>query len=57
MANINKEKLCKLSDKSYPKKKFKEYAGLVKSPEFICEKCGRAAASKKNLCKPEKIGS
>ncbi len=55
MANIEKEKLCKLADKKYPKKKFAEYAELIREAAYICEKCGRAAAVKKNLCKPQKI--
>jgi hypothetical protein len=55
LANIDKEKLCKLADKKYPKKKFAEYAELIRKAAYICEKCGRAAAVKKNLCKPQKI--
>ena len=57
MANNEKQKLCKLAKKKYPKKKLEEYAGLVSKPAYICEKCGRAAASKKNLCKPVKLGN
>jgi len=33
---------------------FEAYAELAKGAKFVCEKCGRAAAKKKNLCKPGK---
>ncbi len=55
MGGYEKKKLCKLSDKKFPEKKFETYAALVGSPGFICAKCGRAAESKKNLCKPKEI--
>jgi hypothetical protein len=56
MGESEKKKLCKLTEKKCPEKKFEKYAALVASPGFICTKCGRAAASKKNLCKPKQIG-
>ena len=31
------------------------YKGLVKGAQFICRKCGRAAAKDQNLCEPEKL--
>jgi hypothetical protein len=31
------------------------YKTLVKGAKFICMKCGRAAASRKNLCEPEEL--
>jgi len=31
------------------------YKKLVKGAKFFCTKCGRAAASEKNLCEPEKL--
>jgi len=34
----------------------KDLIPLVRDANFICEKCGRAAASKKNLCSPKKLG-
>jgi len=34
----------------------KDLIPLVRDAKFICEKCGRAAASKKNLCSPKKLG-
>jgi hypothetical protein len=57
MGGYEKKKLCKLSDKKFPEKKFEKYAALVAAPQFICAKCGRAAVSQKNLCKPKQIGS
>ncbi|MBM4305863.1 MAG: hypothetical protein FJ115_03445 [Deltaproteobacteria bacterium] len=32
-----------------------EYKRLVRGAKFICKKCGRAAAKKKNLCEPETL--
>ena len=31
------------------------YIGLVKEAKFICEGCGRTAASDKNLCAPKAL--
>ena len=45
--------LCKL--KKSCKEEFNAYAALVNEPRHICTKCGRAANSKKNLCKARKI--
>lgn len=28
---------------------------LVRSPRYVCTKCGRAARNKPNLCKPDKL--
>ncbi len=35
--------------------RFEDYAARVKGAQFVCAKCGRAAAKKKHLCKPKKI--
>ncbi len=50
-------KLCKLVKKDFPADEFKKYTVLVGSPRFICTKCGRAAASEENLCKPRAVGT
>jgi hypothetical protein len=34
---------------------FKEFRKLVRKPRFICEKCGRAARKKGNLCSAKKL--
>lgn len=57
MGEYKKKKLCKLADKKLPDKKFDKYTALVAGPQFICTKCGRAAASEMNLCKPKAIGT
>lgn len=44
--------LCKLAKGSF---RLKDVRPLVREPRFICEKCGRAAASKKSLCAPKKL--
>lgn len=47
--------LCKLVKKDFLDDELKSYKALVRNPRFICRKCGRAAASKKNLCKTEEL--
>jgi len=37
------------------KKDFDAYAALVDKPHYVCQKCGRAANEKKNVCEPKKI--
>jgi hypothetical protein len=47
--------ICKLvKDKAF-KHHLKEFLELVQEPRFYCNKCGRIAHKKKNLCEPEKI--
>ena len=43
--------LCKL----FRKRKIKKIAELAKGANYVCRKCGRAAADRDNLCKPRKI--
>ena len=47
--------LCGLVKKGYHKDHPKKYKSLLKNSNYMCRKCGRAAADKKNLCKPEEI--
>ena len=44
--------LCKLVKGKKVRKDPDAYIKLVKSPKFICLKCGRAAKDKKYLCDP-----
>ena len=44
--------LCKIAKKEQDFGRVRE---LVRGAEFYCGKCGRAARSPANLCKPEKI--
>jgi len=46
--------LCKWGKKEV-EKDFKTYAEHVKDASYVCIKCGRAANSKKPLCKPRAI--
>jgi hypothetical protein len=55
MPKFQKKNLCEIVKKNILKDHFEEYSKLVGSPHFICEKCGRGAKAKKNLCKPKKI--
>ncbi len=34
---------------------FEKLRELVRKPEFICRKCGRAANNKEVLCKPKEL--
>lgn len=47
--------LCFLENIGYVKSNIDDYKELVKDSKFVCKNCGRAAASEKNLCKPERI--
>jgi hypothetical protein len=49
------KQLCKL--KKQLKGDIREYALLVNQPRYLCQKCGRAANSKKNICSPIKLTS
>ena len=51
----HEEHLCFLQNVGYLKSNLEEYKKLVKDAKFICKGCGRAAASDKNLCAPEKL--
>ena len=47
--------LCYLNNLRFQESNLDDYKALIKSPEFFCQNCGRAAASSKNLCKPVKL--
>ncbi len=49
-----KKKLCDWKKKNI-EHNFKEYCSVVTPVKSICTKCGRAASSKKNLCKPAEL--
>ncbi len=53
MANSEK-KMCKW-ERDKIKKDFAAFSAAVGAAEFACLKCGRAAASRKRLCKPGKL--
>ena len=44
--------LCQLVEKKTPPEELKK---LIKGAKFMCSKCGRAAASKDNLCAPVEL--
>jgi hypothetical protein len=48
---MGKKTLCVLIKKG----KLERVAQEVRDPKFICRKCGRAAKSKKRLCKPTSL--
>ncbi|MGA1201347.1 MAG: hypothetical protein ACYTGJ_06070 [Planctomycetota bacterium] len=54
-ANLLKEPICKWGRKAIEKNLELLSADVVAAPRFICSKCGRAAAQKKNLCKAKKL--
>lgn len=47
--------LCYIVSQGFHLSDPEEYQALVKEPKFKCRHCGRAAKSKKNLCKPTKL--
>jgi hypothetical protein len=49
------EHLCYLENMGYLDSYLNDYKDLVRNAEFICKKCGRSAASKENLCDPDKL--
>ncbi len=51
--DLEKAKLCKATKGDYS---LKDIRPLVRDARFICAKCGRAAASSKNLCEPKRLG-
>ena len=48
-------KMCKIAKKELIEDNLECYIKLVKKPEYICKRCGRAAKSEKQLCKPVAI--
>jgi hypothetical protein len=44
--------LCKATKGDF---RLRDIRPLVREPRVICEKCGRAAASKKSLCQPKRL--
>ena len=55
MGNIKGKTLCKSGKKKILGENWEDYVKLVKSPQYICQSCGRAARKKKNLCEPVEI--
>jgi len=47
--------LCFLRNVGTLTRNLEGYKSLVKDAKFVCTACGRAAASKDNLCVPEKL--
>jgi hypothetical protein len=44
------KRMCEIK----PKKHLDVVKELAKNAQYVCRSCGRAAASKQHLCKPEK---
>ena len=47
--------LCFLHNIGFVQSNLEEYKKLVKEAQYVCQNCGRTAASADNLCKPEKL--
>ena len=47
--------LCFKVEKGAMKSDKAEYIKLVKDAQYVCEGCGRVAASAENLCAPQKL--
>ena len=52
---MHEQHLCYLHNLGYVQSALDDYKKLVANPQYVCKNCGRAAASDKNLCKPDKI--
>lgn len=51
----HEQHLCYLHNLGYVQSNLEDYKKLVANPKFVCKNCGRAAASDKNLCAPERL--
>jgi hypothetical protein len=47
--------LCMAEATGFVKNHLEAYKNYVRNPEFVCKDCGRAAASKDNLCDPDAL--
>ncbi len=47
--------LCYLTNLRQHEQTPESYLKLVREPQYMCKRCGRAAADKKSLCKPVKL--
>lgn len=47
--------LCFLHNIGFIQQSPDEYKELVRNAKYICQQCGRAAAKKENLCKPQEL--
>jgi len=47
--------LCMAENLGFVKSNLEDYKKYVRNPQFICKKCGRAAAKAENLCQPDKL--
>jgi hypothetical protein len=51
-----KKSLCELLvEEGYLRDQPQDFKKLVEKPKCICQRCGRLARKKRNLCHPEKI--
>ena len=44
--------LCYLQNLGFAVQYPREYKSLVRNGKYVCERCGRVAAKRENLCKP-----
>ena len=51
MSEKKAKRLCKWKKDEYDDK-FDELSAVIGKADFACRRCGRAAATKKSLCKP-----
>jgi hypothetical protein len=49
------EHLCYLTNLRFQAENPQDYMKLVRDAKYLCEQCGRAAASPDNLCEPIKL--
>ena len=47
--------LCMAENLGFVKNNLEGYKKYVRNSQFVCKKCGRAAAKAENLCQPDKL--
>ena len=47
--------LCVAENIGFLKQHLESYKQFVRNPQYVCKKCGRAAARAENLCDPEPL--
>ena len=52
---MSQTKLCDFVKKEDEISKSKAYVRIVRKGKHLCNKCGRVARNKQNLCKPVKM--
>jgi hypothetical protein len=47
--------LCMAENVGFVRDNLESYKNFVRNAQFVCKKCGRAAARAENLCQPDNL--